>query len=204
MSSVSASEATLAKEAPSLLELWNSNNGNSELDIFTPSSEKFKQLTTWINMGTVELPLAIIQPHNETAVQTTVRFCVARKIPFSIKSGSRSMGGSSAIGAPGVVIDLGLLTTVEVTKFDHPVGPQAYSGIAKVGGRILGGDLTKALHEQGLTTPTAWLVELSMTADVSPVWNPLRKCKYSASVFPFLSIALYELVLRFRTAQIYT
>lgn len=89
----------------------------------------------------VGAPACILRPQTTEQVVTAIRFVREHKLPFSVRSGGHGMAGF-ATNDGGVVIDLSLINTVEVTDPTHH--------IVRIGSGARWGDVAQALAASGL------------------------------------------------------
>lgn len=89
-------------------------------------------------------PGVIARPQNATHVQELVRFCVSNNVEFVVRSGGHDVAGRSNING-ALVIDMRDIQHVDISKDAET---------ATIGGGTLIRDLTTALGEQELVTPT--------------------------------------------------
>lgn len=105
-----------------------------------PEDADFPALNVqWALQYITELPTAIARCISEADVVTCVRWAVQNRVPFSTRSGGHSYGGFSR--SPGLIVDLGLIRSVEVD-------PSA--GRVTVGGGALNGTLIEPLKALNL------------------------------------------------------
>jgi FAD/FMN-containing dehydrogenase len=105
-----------------------------------PGDADFASLNVqWALQYITELPTAIARCTSEADVIACVRWAVANKIPFSTRSGGHSYGGFSR--SPGLIVDLGLIRSVEV---------DGAAGRVTAGGGSLNGTLFEPLKAAGL------------------------------------------------------
>lgn len=105
-----------------------------------PEDADFPALNVqWALQYITELPTAIARCISEADVVTCVRWAVQNRVPFSTRSGGHSYGGFSR--SPGLIVDLGLMRSVEVD-------PSA--GQVTAGGGALNGTLIEPLKALNL------------------------------------------------------
>lgn len=96
----------------------------------------------WNTAVTVQ-PAAIALPQTAHDVAAIVKFASRTGAPFTVRAGGHELFGRSRV-QDGIVIDVRALDSIHVNK------PQ---GTAVVGGGVCAGALSKALTQQGCTTP---------------------------------------------------
>ncbi|KAJ0158159.1 6-hydroxy-D-nicotine oxidase [Colletotrichum tanaceti] len=140
----------LISDAPQLRDLA---ERHPELLIYTLSAEGYQDVRSFFNAGMTQQPLAVIRPRTEAEVSAVVREVRARGIPFGIRSGGHDLTAAQAQGRDGVMIDMRGMDGVSVAE----------DGTwARVGGGILGINLSRFLQQHGLLTPHGWCPTVGM------------------------------------------
>ncbi|KAF4449029.1 6-hydroxy-D-nicotine oxidase [Fusarium austroafricanum] len=93
---------------------------------------------------TTSHPSIVARPQEASHVQELVRFCVSQNDDFVVRSGGHDCAGRSQVNGA---------LTVDMRDIQYVILSDDKT-TAKVGGGILIRELTKALDQQGLVTPT--------------------------------------------------
>jgi FAD/FMN-containing dehydrogenase len=113
------------------------------IDLYTPASPDYEEYRESFVIRPAR-PFAIARPSTAGDVQALIRFCLRHEVDFNIRSGGHDSAGRSQINN-GLSIDMRKLNYVDVAED---------KSVAKIGGGILLGQLTKLLGDEDLVTPT--------------------------------------------------
>ncbi|KAF5232573.1 hypothetical protein FAUST_8605 [Fusarium austroamericanum] len=125
---------------------------NTQAKTYAPDAPDYKK----VEQCFIETPvqtLGVVRPQNGDDVASVIRFCVERKVKFSVRGGGHDCASRTLVDG-ALVIDM--------RDIKHVVVAQDKKS-ARVGGGILSGDLAKALGNDGLGTPTATVASVGYT-----------------------------------------
>ncbi|KAF9878165.1 6-hydroxy-d-nicotine oxidase [Colletotrichum karsti] len=134
----------IASEAPHLRDLAEKF---PDLLIYTPSAATFEEVRPFYNAAFTNQPGAIVRPRTDAEVAAVIQEAQAKSVPFGIRSGGHDLVAAQLQGKDGIMIDLRSLDSAVVAEDKKS---------ARVGGGILGVNLSKFLHEHKLLTPHGW------------------------------------------------
>ncbi|KAK2001690.1 FAD-binding domain-containing protein [Colletotrichum falcatum] len=140
----------LASDAPQLRGI---SQRLPELLLYTPSAEGYNELRAWFIASVAQRPLAIARPRTEAEVSAVVRELRRRNVPFGIRSGGHDLAAAQAQGGDGVLVDLRAMDGIAVAEDKKS---------ARIGGGVLGINLSRFLQRHGLVTPHGWCPSVSV------------------------------------------
>ncbi|ETS81519.1 hypothetical protein PFICI_06521 [Pestalotiopsis fici W106-1] len=107
-----------------------------------PSSPDYAALRATFIVDNPAVPIAIARPQNADDVAAIVKFCVARDVPFVVRSGGNNLFGKSQVDG-ALTIDM---RDVQYCHVDES------KTSARIGGGILAGTLVQSLSQEGVVT----------------------------------------------------
>lgn len=115
-----------------------------DIKVLSPTDPEWDHAQRQFYISYAERPSVIARPQHARQIQDLVRLCASYNVNFVVRAGGHDCAGRSQVNG-ALTIDMRDIKHVHVSE-DRQT--------AMVGGGILIQDLTKALGDQGLVTPT--------------------------------------------------
>ncbi|KAM0345673.1 hypothetical protein ACHAPU_006328 [Fusarium lateritium] len=139
-------------QTSNLLERLEAHLASTKAKVYQPTAPDYKQ----VEQCFVEKPvqtLGIIKPQDANEVASVLRFCIENNVDFSVRSGGHDCAARTLVDG-ALVVDMRDIKYVKTSEDKRS---------ARIGGGILLGELSRALGEEGLATPTGTVASVGYT-----------------------------------------